>query len=53
MNRSMLRKTDLDKHQKDAVWRIIQSHNTLLAHVVGAGIMPRAGLCRIEFASPK
>jgi len=36
MNRSMLRKNDLDKHQKDAVWRVIQSDNTLLAHVVGA-----------------
>lgn len=25
------------KHQKDAVWRIIQNGNTLLDHVVGAG----------------
>src|SRR5207247_1780639 len=24
-------------HQKAGVWRILQSHNTLLAHVVGAG----------------
>ena len=37
MNRSMLRKNDLDKHQKDAVWRILQNDNTLLAHCVGAG----------------
>jgi N12 class adenine-specific DNA methylase len=37
MNRSMLRKNDLDRHQKDAVWRILQSDNTLLAHCVGAG----------------
>ncbi len=37
MNRSMLRKNDLDKHQKDAIWRIIQNDNTLLAHCVGAG----------------
>jgi N12 class adenine-specific DNA methylase len=37
MNRSMLRRNDLDKHQKDAVWRILQNNNTLLAHVVGAG----------------
>ena len=37
MNRSMLRKHDLDKHQKDAVWRILQNDNTLLAHCVGAG----------------
>jgi N12 class adenine-specific DNA methylase len=37
MNRSMLRRNDLDKHQKDAVWRILQNDNTLLAHVVGAG----------------
>jgi N12 class adenine-specific DNA methylase len=37
MNRSMLRNNDLDKHQKDAVWRVLQSDNTLLAHCVGAG----------------
>ena len=27
----------LRPHQKNAVWRIVQSDNTLLAHVVGAG----------------
>jgi N12 class adenine-specific DNA methylase len=27
----------LRPHQKDAVWRIVQSDNTLLAHAVGAG----------------
>jgi N12 class adenine-specific DNA methylase len=27
----------LHPHQKNAVWRIVQSNNTLLAHVVGAG----------------
>jgi N12 class adenine-specific DNA methylase len=37
MNRSMLRKADLDKHQKDAVWRMLQNDNALLAHCVGAG----------------
>ena len=37
LNRSMLRDNDLDKHQKDGVWRIIQNDNTLLAHVVGSG----------------
>ncbi len=37
MNRSMLRRNDLDKHQKDAVWRILQNDSTLLAHCVGAG----------------
>jgi N12 class adenine-specific DNA methylase len=37
MNRSMLRKADLDKHQKDAVWRMLQTDHTLLAHCVGAG----------------
>ena len=37
MNRSLLRRNDLDKHQKDAVWRALQSNNTLLAHCVGAG----------------
>jgi N12 class adenine-specific DNA methylase len=37
MAREHLREADLDKHQKDAVWRILQTGNTLLAHVVGAG----------------
>lgn len=37
MNRSVLRDGDLAKHQKDAVWRCLQSDSTLLAHVVGAG----------------
>ena len=27
----------LNKHQKDAIWRIMQRGNTLLAHCVGAG----------------
>ena len=35
MNREHLRNNDLDKHQKDAVWRILQSDNTLLAHCRG------------------
>ncbi|HTX77539.1 MAG TPA: hypothetical protein VMD29_15120, partial [Terracidiphilus sp.] len=30
----------LRQHQKDAVWRGMSAGNTLLAHVVGAGIMP-------------
>jgi len=37
MAREHLRNGDLDKHQKDAVWRVIQTGNTLLAHTVGAG----------------
>jgi N12 class adenine-specific DNA methylase len=37
MNREHLRGGDLARHQKDAVWRIVQSGSTLLAHVVGAG----------------
>jgi N12 class adenine-specific DNA methylase len=37
MNRHVLRKRDLDPHQKDAVWRMLQSDTTLLGHVVGAG----------------
>jgi len=37
MARELLRERDLDRHQKDAVWRILQSGSTLLAHVVGAG----------------
>jgi N12 class adenine-specific DNA methylase len=36
MNRTLR----LRPHQVDAVWRIMSSGNTLLAHVVGAGIMP-------------
>ncbi len=31
------RQITLRPHQKDAIWRIIQSKNTLLAHAVGAG----------------
>jgi N12 class adenine-specific DNA methylase len=38
----------LRQHQKDAVWRGMSSGNTLLAHVVGAGIMPNPVLCRVE-----
>jgi len=37
LNPSLLRRNDLDRHQKDAVWRALQSDNTLLAHCVGAG----------------
>ncbi len=37
MNKQILRGGDLDKHQKDAVWRTLQSDSTLLAHCVGAG----------------
>jgi N12 class adenine-specific DNA methylase len=37
MNKSILRTGDLDTHQKDAVWRMLQNDNTLLAHSVGAG----------------
>jgi N12 class adenine-specific DNA methylase len=37
LNREYLRDADLSRHQKDAVWRIVQSGSTLLAHVVGAG----------------
>jgi N12 class adenine-specific DNA methylase len=37
MNREHLRDGDLSRHQKDAVWRVVQSGSTLLAHVVGAG----------------
>jgi N12 class adenine-specific DNA methylase len=37
MARELLRDRDLATHQKDAVWRILQSGSTLLAHVVGAG----------------
>lgn len=37
MARECLRDGDLAKHQKDAVWRMLQSPSTLAAHVVGAG----------------
>jgi P-type conjugative transfer protein TrbL len=37
MVRENLRDGDLAKHQKDAVWRVLQSGSTLPAHVVGAG----------------
>jgi hypothetical protein len=33
MNREHLRDGDLSRHQKDAVWRVVQSGSTLLAHV--------------------
>jgi N12 class adenine-specific DNA methylase len=37
MNRAILRGNDLDAHQKNAVWRVLQNRNTLLGHCVGAG----------------
>src|ERR1700688_2410548 len=37
MGRRRARGADLSRHQKDAVWRVVQSGSTLLAHVVGAG----------------
>jgi N12 class adenine-specific DNA methylase len=37
INPSVLRTGDLDSHQKNAVWRILQTGTTLLAHAVGAG----------------
>ena len=37
MNRTGLRNNDLDPHQKNAVWRTLQTKNTLLGHCVGAG----------------
>jgi N12 class adenine-specific DNA methylase len=46
MTRTWLRDGDLAPHQKNAVWRILQGGSPLLAHVVGAGIMPPRGLCR-------
>ncbi len=38
----------LREHQKNAVWRIIQSDNTLLAHSVGAGKTYAAAAAAIE-----
>ena len=37
MNRTGLRNHDLDPHQKNAVWRMLQNRNTLIGHCVGAG----------------
>jgi N12 class adenine-specific DNA methylase len=37
MNRIGLRNNDLDPHQKNAVWRMLQNRNTLVGHCVGAG----------------
>src|SRR6266571_2575041 len=37
MNRTGLRNHDLDAHQKNAVWRMLQKKNTLIGHCVGAG----------------
>lgn len=37
MAKRTLRAGDLDPHQKNAVWRMIRTGNTLLAHIVGAG----------------
>jgi len=37
MNRTGLRNSDLDPHQKNAIWRILQNKNTLIGHCVGAG----------------
>ncbi len=37
MNRIGLRNNDLDPHQKNAVWRMLQNKNTLIGHCVGAG----------------
>ncbi len=37
MNKTMLRRGDLDPHQKNAVWRMLQNKNALIGHCVGAG----------------
>src|SRR6266567_4274408 len=37
MNKSELRLGDLDPHQKNAVWRVLQTKNVLIGHAVGAG----------------
>ena len=43
----------LNPHQKDAVWRGMSAGNTLLGHVVGAGIMPTPVLCRVVKRTPQ
>jgi N12 class adenine-specific DNA methylase len=37
MNKTMLRRGELDPHQKNAVWRMLQNKNALIGHCVGAG----------------
>ncbi len=37
MNKTGLRRGDLDPHQKNAVWRMLQNKNALIGHCVGAG----------------
>src|SRR6266567_825156 len=37
MNKSELRLGELDPHQKNAVWRVLQTKNVLIGHAVGAG----------------
>src|SRR2546428_3904455 len=37
MNKTNLRRGDLDPHQKNAVWRMVQNKNALIGHCVGAG----------------
>jgi N12 class adenine-specific DNA methylase len=37
MSRAHLRTQDLDPHQKNAIWRILQTKTTMLGHHVGAG----------------
>ena len=37
MSKLTLRKGDLDPHQKNAVWRVVQEGKAILAHAIGAG----------------
>jgi len=37
INKSGLRLGDLDPHQKNAVWRVLQNKSVLIGHAVGAG----------------
>jgi N12 class adenine-specific DNA methylase len=39
MNRSMLHRSDLDKHQKDAIWRMLQKNRTADASLFRAGFV--------------
>jgi N12 class adenine-specific DNA methylase len=48
LNTTWLRNGTPDPHQKNAVWRTLQSGNTLYAHVVGAGKTLEAIMAAME-----
>src|SRR5207244_9226301 len=49
MNRTGLRTNDLDPHQKNVVWRMLQNKNTLIGHCVGVGKRKAMAAACMEF----